>query len=63
MARYEPIRVEIAGRAYNATWHMEGAEVCVSSAYGSRKAALKRSKPETVAARLLREIVSARPVA
>lgn len=60
MARYEPISVTIAGRTYSATWHMEGGEVCVSSAYGSRKAPLKRARPEAVAERELRDLVAQR---
>lgn len=58
MQRYEPFSIEIAGRRYNATWHIEGRDLCVSSAYGSGKAAIARAKPENVAAKVLRDLVT-----
>jgi hypothetical protein len=60
MPRYEPIHIEIAGRRYNGTWHVEGRNLWVSSAYGSDKAAMGRAKPENVAAKVLRDLVDPR---
>lgn len=60
MQRYEPIEITLDGRRYNGTWHIEGRELLVSSAYGSDKAPIARAGPETVAARVLAEIVGRR---
>ena len=58
--RYHPISVEVAGRRYTGDWTLDGKDVCVGGAWGSKRAPLGRAKPENVAARLLREIVEAR---
>jgi hypothetical protein len=60
MQRYEPFHIDIGGRRYNATWHIEGRDLHVSSAYGSGRAAIARAKPEIVAAKVLTELVSRR---
>lgn len=50
-ARYRDVRYEHDGRAYAGTWHVEGDEVLISSAYGSRVEPVGKFKatPETVA--------------
>lgn len=55
--RPTPIRVQVGAKNWNGQWRLREGEVCVSSAYGERTAAVKRSAPERVAERLLREIV------
>ena len=52
--------VDIDGRRYSATWHAEGKDVVVSSAYGSKRAPAGRGQPEGLAEKLLREIVAER---
>lgn len=52
-----PFAVLVDRRPYNGTWRMLGAQVFVYSAYGSRAAPVKRSTPERVAERLLKELV------
>lgn len=55
--RYIPFSVEAAGRRWAGDWHLDGKDVVIGSAYGSARAAAGRGKPETVAARLLAEII------
>lgn len=55
--RFQPISVEVDGRRYAGDFQLQGRDVCVGSAYGSRRAPLMRAKPETVAARVLRDLV------
>jgi hypothetical protein len=45
------------GRQYNASFEVDGREVCVSSAYGSDRAPIGRKDPEKVAQAVLGEIV------
>ena len=58
--RYVTFKITDRGRDYNATWHVEGRELLVSSAYGSARALLGRGKPSAVAERLLRKILATR---
>lgn len=60
MPRYENFAIEVNGRSYSGTWHVEGKEVCVSSAYDSGRAPLGRRRPEAVAADIMRKIVAGR---
>ena len=52
-----PIAIEISGRRYAGDWQLDGREVCVGSAYGSRRVAVGRSRPERVAVRALHGLV------
>lgn len=54
------VTATVADRRWSGQWTLEGKDICVASAYGSKRAPLGRSKPENVAGRLLREIVEAR---
>jgi hypothetical protein len=54
-----PISVIVDGQAWNGSWCLTAGEVVVSSAYGGRSAPPKRAAPERVAARLMKEIVTA----
>lgn len=58
--RYHQVTVEFAGRRYNGEWTFDGKDVVVGGAYGSKRAPVGRAKPETVAAKLLRELLVAR---
>jgi hypothetical protein len=46
------------GRAWSGTWTFLGGHVFVTSAYGGKSAPVKRSAPERVADRLLKEVVA-----
>jgi hypothetical protein len=59
MAQFEPFHIELAGRRYTATWHIDGPNVCVISEHGSGRLALGRGKPRNVAVKVLRGIVGA----
>lgn len=52
------LTVLVDGRSWSGTWRLLGGQVCVSSAYGDRAAPVKRSTPERVAERLLKEMVA-----
>jgi hypothetical protein len=60
MAALNLFNVEIAGRRYSGTWHIEGKEVVVASAYGSKRAAAGRGDPARVAEKMLKAIVAER---
>ena len=55
--RHNHLTITHAGRNWSGDWKQEGREVCLSSAYGSKRCAYGRRKPELVAADLLREAV------
>lgn len=55
--RFNHLTIELAGRKWAGDWRQEGNEVCVSSAYGSKRCPYGRRKPERVAAELLKETV------
>ena len=51
------------GQRYGGWWELDGEDVLVSSAYGSKRRPLGRRKAEVVAKEMLEEIVAARSVA
>jgi hypothetical protein len=59
MTRPEPVQITYGGRAYNASYRVDGGVVSVESAYGSRSAALAASEPKAEAEALLRGLVEA----
>lgn len=52
------VKVAINGRDWNGSWTLLGGQVFVYSAYGQKTAAVKRAKPELVAQRLLKALVT-----
>lgn len=58
--RYVRFSLVLAGIRWSGDWSVEGAELCVRSAYGSRTCKLGRCKPERLAERLLLEILAER---
>lgn len=55
--RFNHLTISHAGRRWTGDWVQQGREVCVSSAYGSRRCAVGRRQPERVAAEILKELV------
>lgn len=55
-----PINVYLNGQRYGGWWERDGADIIVSSAYGSRRAKAGRGDPEKVAGRLLKEVLEGR---
>lgn len=53
------VNVELAGKSWHGSWVVEGADLIVRSAYGSRREPLGKAKPELKAQRILREMVEA----
>jgi hypothetical protein len=56
----KPFDVHLDGRRYGSWWELDGKDVVVSGAYGSRRAPIGRRKAETVAAELLTAILKER---
>lgn len=56
MARFETIKVELAGRTWNGSYTLEDGEVSVASAYGSKRVKIGRRAPQRVAEEALRRI-------
>jgi hypothetical protein len=56
----KPLNVYHGGQRYGGWWEVDGKELLVSSAYGSKRAPLGRRKPEKVAEELLLQIVKER---
>ena len=54
-----PCTVMLGGRSWTGNWTLENDEVCLSCAYGSKRAPVKRTTPQRVAERLLTELVKA----
>lgn len=59
MARFETIKIEHAGRTWNGSYTLEGDEVSVASAYGSKRVKFGRRKPQEAATSALAKIVKA----
>lgn len=57
--RPEIIKVEARGQKWSGTYEVDGADIHVSSAYGSTREKLGRRKPEKVAGKLLVDQVEA----
>lgn len=53
------LQIKLGERTYSGSWHVEDKEVCVNSAYGSRRKAVGRREPKVVAETVLTEIVTA----
>jgi len=53
-----PFNVYLNGQRFGGWWEIDGKDVLVSSAYGSRRAPKGRGDPEKVAQRLLEAIVT-----
>jgi hypothetical protein len=49
--------VTARGQKWSGTWKEEGKEVCVSSAFGSKRTPRGRKPPADVAAQALRDLV------
>lgn len=60
MPQFKAFSIEHAGQRWTGTWHLEGKDLCVSSAYGSSRKPLGRAKAETMAARELKALVAGR---
>ena len=57
-ARLYPVTIQLDNRRYTGEWElMQGGEICVGSAYGSKRAPVGRRRPELVAADVLAQIV------
>jgi hypothetical protein len=56
-----PINVYIGGQRFGGWYEVDGREVLVSSAYGSKRAPKGRGDPAKVASKVLEELVAARP--
>lgn len=52
------VTVQVGGKSWSGGWRLLGGYVFLSSAYGERSAPMKRSTPEHVAERLLKELVA-----
>ena len=53
------VQIKHGARTYSGSWHVEGKEVCVFSAYGSLRKAVGRREPKAVAEDALEQIVAA----
>lgn len=51
------VTILVGGRRYRAAWRLEAEEVVVESDYGDEREPLNGAQAETLAARLLKEIV------
>ena len=60
MNRSLPFNVYVDGRRYGGWWEIDGKDVTVSSAYGSKQAQKGKDDPEKVAGKLLERIVAER---
>lgn len=52
-------QIKLGERTYSGSWHVDGKDVCVSSAYGSLRKAVGRRQPALVAHETLAGIVKA----
>lgn len=51
--------IKARGQKWSGTWQIDGKDVAVSSAFGSRRTPKGRKPPETVAETVLEDLVSA----
>jgi hypothetical protein len=55
--RHHHFTVTVDGRHFSGDWQLQGREICIRSAYGSRTVPAGRSKPERVATKMLEQLV------
>lgn len=53
----ETFSVEARGQRWTGTWERQGKEVCVTSAFGSRREPVGRRRPDLVAQEALAKII------
>lgn len=58
--RYIPVRLDLAGVRWTGDWSLDGEEIVIRSAYGSRRCKLGRRKPARLAQEMLLEILAAK---
>lgn len=56
---HQVLHLQLAGKSWSGDWSLDGKELVLRSAYGCRRRALGRRRPERLAEDLLREILLA----